>query len=548
MKKLLLTVIATLAICGSMFAHIEPQEAPWPDGTHWPGDIMHTYMFNANVVAYVRINGEFVTVESNWEDLEIVPVVGEEIRGREMLEDGTEYGDLYPSSNIAVYYNTGGEQITGFMLYDHGTQTEYANCVISYLATVDTPIEESLLTGQAYDMLWDGVDEETIVLSFTASEPSGITLEITPYSGERDNYFLISSPMGDVPVTSVDKLTSNEYDLYYFDQAKELEWINYKEGGDDTEFASMEGKLVAGRGYLYANSGDGVSEVVTLTFPGPAYEGETLSVGLDYVEGVDMAGWNLVGNPFNVAATIDKETFYVMNEAGTEVMSASGEIAPMQGVFVLATAPEQSVVFTAGGTGAKVSMLSLNLVSCSKVVDRASVSFGGSSLPKFQINSGSTKLYIPMDGEDYAVVGSAEMGEMPVNFKAEKSGSYSLVVSTEVSFNYLHLIDNKTGVDVDLLANPSYSFEAQTTDYASRFKLVFATGNSDDTFAFYSNGSFVISNEGEAVVQVMDVTGRMLSSEAISGSASINVDGAAGVYMIRLVNGESVKVQKVVVK
>ena len=40
----------------------------------------------------------------------------------------------------------------------------------------------------------------------------------------------------------------------------------------------------------------------------------------------------------------------------------------------------------------------------------------------------------------------------------------------------------------------------------------------------------------------------MLSSEAISGSASINVDGAAGVYMLRLINGDNVKVQKVVVK
>ena len=164
-------------------------------------------------------------------------------------------------------------------------------------------------------------------------------------------------------------------------------------------------------------------------------------------------------------------------------------------------------------------------------------------------NSSSTKLYIPMDGSDYALVSSEEMGELPVNFKAGKSGSYTLAVtSEEVSFGYLHLIDNLTGADVDLLANPTYSFEANTTDYASRFTLVFATGNADDTFAFYSNGSFVINNEGEAALQVVDVTGRILSSETINGCANVSVDGAAGVYMIRLVNGENVKVQKVVVK
>jgi hypothetical protein len=154
-----------------------------------------------------------------------------------------------------------------------------------------------------------------------------------------------------------------------------------------------------------------------------------------------------------------------------------------------------------------------------------------------------------MDDQDYAVVSCGEMGELPVNFKAERSGSYTIAVSSEeVSFGYLHLIDNLTGADVDLLANPSYSFDANTTDYASRFRLVFATGNADDTFAFFNNGSFVVSNEGEAMLQVVDVTGRILSSETINGCASVNIDAAPGVYMIRLSNGDSTKVQKVVVK
>ena len=143
------------------------------------------------------------------------------------------------------------------------------------------------------------------------------------------------------------------------------------------------------------------------------------------------------------------------------------------------------------------------------------------------------------------------MGEMPVSFKAENNGTYNLSVNAEeVSFAYLHLIDNMTGNDVDLLQTPSYSFEANTTDYANRFKLVFATGNNgdDDTFAFFNNGSFVINNEGNATVQVIDVNGRILSSETINGCANLNVKAAAGVYMIRLVNGDNVKVQKVVVR
>ena len=49
-----------------------------------------------------------------------------------------------------------------------------------------------------------------------------------------------------------------------------------------------------------------------------------------------------------------------------------------------------------------------------------------------------------------------------------------------VEMDYLHLIDNMTGEDVDLLAGAStgsatYTFEAKTTDCASRFRLVFAS-------------------------------------------------------------------------
>ena len=225
----------------------------------------------------------------------------------------------------------------------------------------------------------------------------------------------------------------------------------------------------------------------------------------------------------------------------------------MEGIMVYAEAEGQTVTFETETVGPE-SSLAINLTkSCVRgTVDRAIVKFGeGGTLPKFQMNPNHTKVYIPQDGTDYAVVSAPEMGEMPVNFKAETNGSYTMSFGSEnVTFSYLHLIDNLTGADVDLLVNASYTFDASTTDYASRFRLVFATGgNSDgDSFAFFSNGSFVVSNEGEATLQVVDVMGRILKSENISGSASVKVDAASGVYMLRLVNGNDVKVQKVVVE
>ena len=121
-----------------------------------------------------------------------------------------------------------------------------------------------------------------------------------------------------------------------------------------------------------------------------------------------------------------------------------------------------------------------------------------------------------------------------------------------VEFNYLHLIDNLTGMDVDLLQTPSYTFEAKTNDYASRFRLVFSANSANEqnaeTFAYFNGSNWTVSNLGEATLQVVDVTGRTVSSETINGNATISLNQTPGVYMLRLVNGNSVKVQKVVVR
>ena len=177
-----------------------------------------------------------------------------------------------------------------------------------------------------------------------------------------------------------------------------------------------------------------------------------------------------------------------------------------------------------------------------------------------QFRKGSTQVSIPLEGKDYAVVSAGDQNEMPVSFKAEKNGTYTLSFNTEnVEFGYLHLIDNLTGNDVDLLAGAStlrgtsgsatYTFKARTTDYANRFKLVFATGNAnDDSFAFMSDGNLIVNNEGNATLQVIDVNGRILRSESINGSARVNMNTVPGVYMIRLINGDNVKTQKMVVR
>ena len=381
---------------------------------------------------------------------------------------------------------------------------------------------------------------------------------IAAYSGDG-GYYLLTNPVADVQDPETLEMTSGNYDLYWFNQSEELEWKNYKQAPFN---------LTNGTGYLYAND-----TVKTLAFNGVLNRANAdISVPVTYDANADFAGWNLVGNPFVCDAYLaDGRDFYVLNEAGDEVTTADGAIAPMQGVFVQTTETETAVSFT---TTAPTQGRALNLSITrdrNAFIDNARIRFGeGRSLEKFQLNQNHSKLYIPQEGRDYAVVCSEAQGELPVDFKAEENGTYTLSLSSEnMAFSYLHLIDNLTGEDVDLLHSekliagedpqslvPTYTFTAKTTDYPSRFKLVFSandasTGSaSDETFAFIdASGNIVMDVETchGASLQVIDVTGRVVVSSDVARNVSTS-GMTPGVYVLRLINGNNVKMQKIIIQ
>ena len=437
----------------------------------------------------------------------------------------------------------------------------YDNVIQSATATSGSVTLNNLDSNTSYEWQVQGINQDCDGGTTEWSEcaffttPMEYTLFIPGYEEDYEDpdggYFLIASPVTVNPAHAIDSYTQQsmidgDFDLYYFDQSRDLEWINYKEseGNFNPGF-----NLEPGKGYLYARKTFGI-----FNLSGTPYSGNGV-IELDYDNNADLAGCNLLGNPYNYQVSVDK-AFYVMNEEGTEIISADENmpILPMQGFFVVATEAGQKVTFSEWHAPyVPLDKLVMNLTNKrGATIDRAIVRFDeGRQLPKFQLNKNHTKVFIPQEGKDYAIVNATEMGEMPVSFKAEKNGNYTLSFSNEnVEFGYLHLIDNMTGTDVDLLSNPTYSFEANASDYASRFKLVFATGSStsSDTFAFYSNGELIINNEGNATLQVVDVMGRILKSESINGCSNVNVNAAPGIYMIRLVNGNNTKTQKIVVK
>ena len=508
MKRFLMTLAVLIAFGGSIFAQNDSDTY----SSHWDDFNGNLFENQDPTVAFIRIGEDYVSAEGNWEDYEVAAFVGTECRGHSFLRDYTDLGDPYPILEIAIYYNSEstGETVS-FQMFDHANEILYEECFITTYGDPTTPAV--ILTAEDHTEAYFGFEDDyasSIVLAFTAAdippvEPWVKEVVIEGYGEGEGHYYFIASPF-DGTTADVEGLLTDEYDLYYFDQNEEYEW---RWNGDD---------LVIGRGYLYASK-----ETTTLIFTGEentADEGEVL---LTKTEGTGWEGWNVVGNPLTKPAYIDRAYYTLNNSSNYIECTAADAIDAAQGILVKAENDEEPLLFTAGEP-TKSANLNLNLTQNGNLIDRASVNFSnGNQLPKIQLFANSTKVYIPQDNKDYAVVRADEMGEMPVNFKAQENGTYTFSFSNQnVEFGYLHLIDNRTGNDVDLIANPSYTFDANTTDYASRFKLVFATGNNlGDDFAFISDGNIIVNGNG--TLQVFDVTGRMINSSDVTRSISTNV-------------------------
>ncbi len=302
-----------------------------------------------------------------------------------------------------------------------------------------------------------------------------------------NGWVLLGSPVGAVNAngltqidgSQVSGLASGNYDIYTFDAAQVHEWRNYK----DNQYSMPFGD---GPALLYGNDAD-----VDITIVGnlaTQFDDQPLS----YVGNGDWKGWNLIGNPFVCEATLSRD-YLRLNDDGSELIVGDGSVRPMEGVFVQATAADETYNFVPDSATMSCS-LSVELLGSNsdtkdvKFLDRAMVRFGeGASLGKMMLNSANTKLYLQEDGNDYAVVHSKSKGELPVCIEAATNGTYTLTVTPcNVEMNYLHLIDNITGADIDLLVHEpvegsvTYTFEAKTTDNAQRFRLVFEARNIDE--------------------------------------------------------------------
>lgn len=379
----------------------------------------------------------------------------------------------------------------------------------------------------------------------TSAVNATLKKDITAYSsgsGTNDGWYTIASPVNDLGIGIA---TSGTYDLYAYDETQVL-WLNQKNSANNiTQFAECQG-------FLYANASN-----QSLAFAGsmPA-TGQSIAKTLSYQSSnTDLKGFNLMGNPFSCNLNSGDitlggtalTTYYVV-EGGSQLVTrdlTNYPIKPGQGFLVQATATGQELVFKPSSKDDDTTMPAFLCIETGdeSFTDRVYIQFGqGNTLHKMILTENTCQLSLSHQDEDYAALTiESSTGELPLRFKAVHDGTHTLTVETKgLEWNYLHLIDHLTGHDIDLLLNPSYQFEAKTSDYPERFQLVFSTepilNNTNSDFAFVANGQIIIPCFDEPyTLQIIDMTGRLVDNGHLS----------PGIYVVRLITANKLKTQKI---
>jgi hypothetical protein len=394
-----------------------------------------------------------------------------------------------------------------------------------------------------------------------------------------------------------------KWDFYtYFEP--EYHWINFKrninshhhydEPHDPITYTGTEqnenGVLTPGRGYMMAISNDSY-----LSNNGTLNNGEvpmplTVSGTLPETE-LPSKDWgsNLVGNPYQAYLDLSKvpakNGFYVYNAdngvygpymtgASVNPVLPSEFIHPHQGFFVVTTVADPNFKFTYNMATATPNETSyfrgeeqprypvVNLFAENETGNRdlAIIELNRSELDGVRkvnnLRNANFKIAAHLEGTSYGLVFTPEgTDRVPVRFITDEDGTFTLTWSTfNGDFSSLLLVDNMTGTITDMLRSDHYTFDATTDDYASRFYITFAVtdveeyNEGDNDFAWFDGSEWVINGKGN--LDVVDVLGRTIYSTRLTNDQNrVNLNNVAkGVYMLRVSEGTSTKVQKVVVR
>lgn len=415
----------------------------------------------------------------------------------------------------------------------------------------------------------------------------------------------------DTEIFPADFINYHHGDFYCFYE-EQYHWINFRrhtnchwhmDDYDEQIIYTNEDHFIPGKGYLMAINADQTNVNRSEQFiqnRGTLNNGDIdIDVTAKAPEWTELTGYNLLGNPYQ--SFLDFDAFVTGNQSlwgsGDEFSqtyavydpttdkyvqykknsskgsrAASQYINMHQGFFIQTSKSETQAHFTNNmrtndatpnfrSEQPAYPLINFIVTDSEGKTDLAILEVNrdeNDGAKKLRMGSASGRIFFKYNDEKLAIFfrDNAE-GSQSLHFSAEENGNFTLNWErANDNFSSLTLVDNITGVKTDMLTHDHYTFEGRTDDYTSRFKIVFGTINNEEeeedttveNFAFFNNGSLIVNGEGR--LDVIDVLGRVVyTAELTDTQNTVNLPyNAKGVCMLRLSNGDNVKVQKMFVK
>ena len=237
-------------------------------------------------------------------------------------------------------------------------------------------------------------------------------------------------------------------------------------------------------GYLYAHAPNTILRMTGVLTNGNYSE----TLNLSYANSdPHTKGANLLGNPTAHSITFTKsdevsDGYYYLNNSSSWTYEMGNTVPAGRGFLVKANATGQTVTLNPSAKHSQDETAITPSIKIDVDGEYAYVKMGeGVNMPLLSFWGKTPRVSLLYDRQAYVMLTSKGIEGIELNFRSTQ-GRHHLCVEFEGGRpKYLHLLDRKTGADIDLLAVPSYSFDSENGDDAARFRLVF---NADDNEAF----------------------------------------------------------------
>lgn len=527
--------------------------------------------FNVNQIGNVRFKFVHVTGSSsfrlNIDDLSVTDY-DKTITTTSTLPY-TSYGNLTINGSGIQVTLSGNTTIDGVLTITAGTLTIGAGQTLTVSGTLTNSAGNGgLVIADGGSLITNGTVTGGATVSRTISGPAWHQMS-APVTGQT--------------------IFSGYTDMYAWDEVN-YQWLNHN-GGSFPDVTYLPGK-----GYLVSWAAGATKDFAGTLNSGNFTTGSGSVPALTYTTGKGN-GFNLMGNPYPSAlngsihtwttTNVDNSIWVYNNGSyltwnGTTGTLTGGIIPAMQGFWVKANATGASL--TIPNTGRTHSAQSyyksaealqdmiLLSVEGNGYKDGIVVNFNDEATEGYDGNFDVLKMY----GDAAAPQFFCQTGEkelsidvlpytrtrtIPLGLKVGYDNTYTLQVKENTFYPSVSIVleDLKTGQSIDLQTHPEYTFNALSSDNASRFKLHFggALGVEDpktaEALSIYTNDNRLCIAANTTLagdVYVYNMVGQLLLQQKLENSAltRIAVKGPSGYYLVKVVTGQKTFTGKVFIR